>query len=100
MSERTLSVSGNPLMAGAIAAASAGISVAYAVRASSGDLTALAVSSSSGCWRVAWLLVCLDALTPRMVVDEQGVRIRFVREWVGLSWADLDGLSVRPATAG
>ncbi len=55
MSDRSLSVSGNPLMAGP-GHRVRGVAVAYAVRAVSGDLAALAAalvfgdSRSPGCW--------------------------------------------------
>ncbi len=91
-----ITVSGNPLMAGAIAVVAAGLAVAFALRVPESGATAAAAASSLGLLALVWGAATLDALYPRLVVDGHGVRIRFAREWIGLSWAELDGLSVRP----
>jgi hypothetical protein len=43
---------------------------------------------------VAHLAALLDARTPLLVADEQGVRLRLGRSWVGLTWGSLRRVEV------
>ena len=39
---------------------------------------------------LAYLAVLVDARTPLLVADEQGVRLRLGRSWTGLTWERCD----------
>ena len=43
---------------------------------------------------VAYLAALLDARTPLLVADDQGVRLRLGRSWVGLTWGSLRRVEV------
>lgn len=92
--DTTLTVSGRPVIAGVVSVTAAAVSVAYASRVPEAGwfsaLVALLFAALAG----VWLLLLLDARTPRLAVDAHGVRLRFAREWVGFPWSELDGLSV------
>ena len=45
---------------------------------------------------VAHLAALLDARTPLLVADEQGVRLRLGRSWIGLTWGSLHRVEVTP----
>ncbi|MGL5825894.1 MAG: helix-turn-helix domain-containing protein, partial [Nocardioides sp.] len=95
--EDQITVSGNPLLAGAVSVGAAAIAGAYAVRAvdAGGALAPVLAAGALGALAVLWAAIAWDARAPRMVIDRQGVRVRFARQWIGLAWADLDGMSVR-----
>jgi Helix-turn-helix domain len=102
--ERQITISGNPLLAGAVAVGAAATAAAYAVRAvgvggvTTEALALAAVAVGLALVALVWTVVAWDARVPRMVIDDHGVRVRFAREWIGLAWADLDGMSVRGHT--
>ena len=92
-----VSVSGNPWLAGSLALGAGAVAAGYAVRAASSltpvlpGLVALAFSLLM----VLWLLAALDARLPRLVMDRQGLRLRFGRTWAGIPWADLGDVTIR-----
>lgn len=84
--DAVITVSGNPWLAGVLALSSAGVAVGYG---------ASVVALSLGLLAVVWLLVALDAWLPRLVMDRHGVRVRFARTWVGITWADFGEAMIR-----
>ncbi|MBE7325646.1 helix-turn-helix domain-containing protein [Nocardioides sp. Y6] len=44
----------------------------------------------------AWLATLVDARTPLLVADDQGVRLRLGRAWVGLPWSAVARVEHRP----
>ncbi len=87
-----VTVSGNPVLSGALTGASALAAFTFARSANSAvDVIAACFFAALG---LVWLAVLLDAQQPRLVLDAQGVRIRFVRTWIGLVWDDFGELSL------
>ncbi|MGN6251894.1 MAG: RodZ domain-containing protein [Marmoricola sp.] len=76
-----------PVVLGLAASATA---IAWLGRAGSGgnwvDWLVCAVTALIG---VSQLLALADVRTPLLAADEQGVRIRLAREWLGLPWSTL-----------
>lgn len=82
-----------------VGAAACGVAIAYLARASE---TASALDWSlavmMGLLGVGYLRSFVDARTPLLVADAQGVRIRLGRAWRGLPWSALSGVAVVPRT--
>lgn len=55
-----------------------------------------AVAGLLGLLGLVHLIAARDALTPLLVADEQGVRIRTRREWHGIVWADIGDIRIEP----
>ncbi|WP_372729852.1 helix-turn-helix domain-containing protein, partial [Nocardioides sp.] len=85
-----------------------GLSALVGVVASAVAIAYLARATASGSW-VDWLLVAVmgalgvvhllnfvDARTPLLVADTQGVRIRLGRTWRGMPWGALARVELRP----
>lgn len=71
------------------------VSVAYLARAvDTGAFGDWAVCALMAVVAVAYLAALLDARSPLLVADEQGVRLRLGRSWVGLPWGSLRQLEV------
>lgn len=49
---------------------------------------------------IVWALCMADARSPLLVVDRQGIRLRFADQWVGMPWGQLDGVEHRPGITG
>jgi hypothetical protein len=84
-------------LAALIGAVASGVGIAYLARATSTgswlDWTLFAVMGVLG---VAHLLAFVDARTPLLVADTQGVRIRLGRSWRGMPWGALARVEHRP----
>jgi len=92
-----VTVSGNPWLAGSLGLASAAVALGYAGRAqaSSEPVLPAVVAVLFSLLTLAWALVTLDARVPRLVMDRHGVRLRFLRTWVGITWADFGEATIR-----
>ena len=79
---------------GALASA---VAIAWFGRAiSSGSVLDWTLVVLMGALGVAWLAAFVDARTPLLVADDQGVRLRLGRAWVGLPWSAVDRVEHRP----
>lgn len=78
-------------VAAVLGAASTAMAIAYLVRVVGGatwlDWVILAVMSGLA---VAYLSALVDARSPLLVVDRQGVRFRRGRTWSGVAWPDVE----------
>jgi hypothetical protein len=71
------------------------VSAAYLARAvDTGALGDWLVCALMGVVAVAYLAALVDARTPLLVADRQGVRLRLGRSWVGLPWDSLRRVEV------
>lgn len=81
----------NARLLGSIGMLATGVAIAYLSRAlatgSAVDWLLTLVLAGLG---VGHLWACLDARTPLLVADPQGIRIRNGRNWRGLAWAALE----------
>lgn len=74
-------------VAAVLGAASAVIAIAYLARASqSGASLDWLLAGGMGLLASYWLATLVDARTPLLVADAQGVRLRLGRAWQGLPW--------------
>jgi len=84
-------------LAAMVGAGASAIAIAYLARAvrtgSALDWTLVAVL---GLLAAGWLRALVDARTPLLVADDQGVRIRLGRTWRGLPWGALAEIEHRP----
>jgi len=84
-------------LAALVGAGASAVSIAYLARAvhtgSAVDWTMMLVL---GMLAAAWLRALVDARTPLLVADNQGVRIRLGRTWRGLPWGALAEIEHRP----
>ena len=80
-----------------IGAMASGVGIAWFGRAiESGsvlDWTLVFVMSALG---FLWLAAFVDARTPLLVADAQGVRLRLGRSWIGLPWSAVERVEHRP----
>ncbi|MBF4763459.1 helix-turn-helix domain-containing protein [Nocardioides islandensis] len=82
-------------LAALIGVLAAGVAALYLTRAlDSGSGLAWAVFSLFGLVALAYLGVLVDARTPLLVADEQGLRLRTGRTWAGLTWGSLRRVDV------
>ncbi len=91
----TLDVRRRASLAAFVGVVAGGVAIAYLARAV--DTSAVgdwAVCALMGLVSVAYLAALLDARTPLLVADEQGVRLRMGRSWVGLTWGSLRRVEV------
>lgn len=90
-----LEVHRNGRIAGPLGLVACATAIAWLSRAGSGgswlDWLVCAVTAAVG---VTQLLALADARTPLLAADEQGVRIRLAREWLGLPWNTLEQVLV------
>ena len=87
----------NAGLAAALGAVSSGLAIAYLARAVGGGgvldgALALVMGSLGG----YWLLTFVDARTPLLVADTQGVRIRLGHHWRGLPWSAVQHVEHTP----
>ncbi|MGK2876804.1 MAG: helix-turn-helix domain-containing protein [Nocardioides sp.] len=82
-----ITVRRNLWLTAGIAAASAALAIAFAVRHGSWLDWACAVVLAA--IAVGWGRIALDARRPLMVLDARGARVRSGSEWAGLPWTDL-----------
>ncbi len=91
----TLDVRRRAGLAALVGVVAAGVSTAYLARAvDTGAAADWAVCALMGIVAVAYLGALLDARTPMLVADDQGVRLRMGRSWVGLTWGALRRVEV------
>jgi len=86
----------NGLLAGGIGGLAAIVALAYLTRALGGGspldwLLALAM----GLVAAAYVSAFVDARTPLLVADDQGIRLRLGRSWCGVPWESLDCVEVQ-----
>ncbi len=87
----------NAGLAALVGAVASGIAIAYLARATStGSPLDWALFAVMGALGVAHLLAFVDARTPLLVADTQGVRIRLGRSWRGIPWGALARVEHRP----
>lgn len=87
----------NAGLAAGVGVIASAVAIAYLARAVSGggllDWMLATVMGLLGCY---WLLTFLDARTPLLVADAQGVRIRLGRTWRGLPWSAVEHVEHTP----
>ncbi|HEV7875156.1 MAG TPA: helix-turn-helix domain-containing protein [Nocardioides sp.] len=84
-------------LAALVGAVASGVGIAYLARATStGSWLDWALFAVMGLLGVAHLLAFVDARTPLLVADSQGVRIRLGRSWRGMPWGALARVEHRP----
>lgn len=87
----------NPVVSGVLGVASAGVAIAYLARATqSSSALDWAAAVALGLLAGLWLRALVDARTPLLVADEQGVRIRLGRAWHGLPWGAVHHVEHEP----
>ncbi|GAA1808451.1 hypothetical protein GCM10009795_062120 [Nocardioides hankookensis] len=87
----------NGALSGGIGVVAAVVALAYLTRAiGGGSVLDWLLALAMGAVAVAYLQACLDARTPLLVADEQGIRIRKGRRWHGFPWAALDEVAHVP----
>lgn len=87
-------------LAGAIGAVAAVVAILYLSRAAgSGAWLDWALCLAMGAVAVAWLQAAVDARTPLLVADAQGLRVRQGRAWHGMPWTEVEALEHLPRTS-
>ncbi len=87
----------NATLAGGIGAVASVVALAYLTRAlDDGGALDWLLASAMGLVAAAYLSAVLDARTPLLVADEQGIRLRLGRTWRGVPWDALDCVEVQP----
>ncbi len=87
----------NAGLAAAIGAVASAVSIAYLARASqSGAVVDWVLAGVLGALGIGYLAAFVDARTPLLVADPQGVRIRLGRAWRGLPWGALQRVEHTP----
>lgn len=86
----------NGLLAGGIGGLASIVALAYLTRALGGG-TALdwLLALAMGLVAAAYLSAFVDARTPLLVADDQGIRLRLGRTWRGVPWEALDCVEVQ-----
>ncbi len=88
----------NGRLLAAVAVVAGVVGVAYLSRATStGAVVDWALTLLMGGIAVGYLVGLVDARTPLLVADPQGVRIRLGRTWRGLTWSSLERVEHAPA---
>ena len=84
-------------LAAVVGTLAAVVAIAYLARAAGGGgWLDWALAAVTGAIAAAHLQALVDARVPRLVVDEQGARLRRGRTWLGLPWDDLDRVEHEP----
>ncbi|GGD31751.1 helix-turn-helix domain-containing protein [Nocardioides daphniae] len=87
----------NSAVAAVVGTLASGVAIAWFGRAISsasvGDWILVALMGGLG---ALWLATLVDARTPLLVADDQGVRLRLGRAWVGLPWSAVERVEHRP----
>jgi transcriptional regulator with XRE-family HTH domain len=84
-------------LAALLGGASCAVAIGYLARAaSSGSVLDWALAAVLGLLGAYYLHSFVDARTPLMVADAQGVRIRLGRAWRGIPWGGLAAVEVTP----
>jgi transcriptional regulator with XRE-family HTH domain len=83
-------------LSAAITLAAAALAVLFSWRAwHDGGVIAPIMAVGFAVLAVVWAVCLLDARVPLLVIDRQGLRLRFSNQWVGLPWGQLDGVEHR-----
>ena len=84
-------------LAALVGVLAAGVATLFLARAiDSGGTLDWVLGAAMGLVALAYLAVLVDARTPLLVADEQGVRLRLGRSWTGLTWESLRRVEVTP----
>lgn len=84
-------------LAAGVGAVASAVSIAYLARATgTGSWLDWLLCLAMGALGVGYLLSFVDARTPLLVADAQGVRIRLGRSWRGLPWAAIAEVEHQP----
>ncbi len=84
-------------VAAGVGLTAAAVAIAYLARAvQNGSVLDWALAVSMGLLGVFWLAGFVDARTPLLVADVQGVRIRLGRTWRGLPWTAVHHVEYLP----
>lgn len=84
-------------LAAALGLPAAGLSIAYLARAAqTGTAGDWLLAVAMGALGVGWLAAFVDARTPLLVADTQGVRLRLGRSWRGLGWSAVQHVEHTP----
>jgi hypothetical protein len=87
----------NAGLAAFVGAVASGVAIAYLARATStGAPVDWVLAGVMGVLGIAHLAAFVDARTPLLVADTQGVRIRLGNTWRGLPWGALSRVEHRP----
>ncbi|WP_182526576.1 helix-turn-helix domain-containing protein [Nocardioides dongkuii] len=87
----------NAPLAGAIGALAAVVAILYLSRASdTGAWLDWTLCVAMGAVAAAWLHAFIDARTPLLVADAQGLRVRQGRSWLGMPWEAVDAVEHLP----
>ncbi len=87
----------NAGLAAAIGGVASAVAIAYLARASqSGAVLDWVLAGVLGVLGIGYLAAFVDARTPLLVADPQGVRIRLGRAWRGLPWGALQRVEHTP----
>ena len=87
----------NGAVAGLVGVVASTIAIAYLARATStGAPLDWALAALMGVLGIGHLAALVDARTPLLVADTQGVRLRLGRNWRGLPWGALRKVEHRP----
>lgn len=73
------------------------LAIAFAMTANArGPVVLWGVAALLGLLALAHLLATRDTLTPLLVADDQGVRIRSGHDWHGIVWEDIGDIRIEP----
>lgn len=87
----------NAGLAAGVGVVASAVAIAYLARAvSGGGALDWMLATVMGLLGGYWLLTLLDARTPLLVADAQGVRIRLGRTWRGLPWSAVEHVEHTP----
>ncbi|MDF1605509.1 RodZ domain-containing protein [Nocardioides sp. YIM 152315] len=87
----------NGALAGGIGVVAAVVALAYLTRAlGDGSWLDWVLALAMGAVAAVYLSALLDARTPLMVVDDQGIRVRKGRRWHGFRWEGVEVLEHHP----
>jgi len=87
----------NAGLAAGVGVVASAVAIAYLARAvAAGGVVDWVVATVMGLLGGYWLLTFVDARTPLLVADAQGVRIRLGRTWRGLPWSAVEHVEHTP----
>ena len=87
----------NAGLAVGVGVVASGVAIAYLARAvAGGGAVDWVLATVMGLLGGYWLLTFVDARTPLLVADAQGVRIRLGRTWRGLPWSAVEHVEHTP----
>ncbi|MGZ6745187.1 MAG: helix-turn-helix domain-containing protein [Nocardioides sp.] len=84
-------------LAALVGGVASAVAIAYLARATAtGSVLDWVLAAAMGLLGVAYLVAFVDARTPLLVADTQGVRIRLGRSWRGMPWGALSHVEHTP----